>query len=457
MSTQKNTCSEVGLSQDVMSDAEKHPIGISILGSCVSRDLFEIPVSHCLSGEYKVERFIQSVNPFSAISPKLDEEIENSFLEQIPFSSAINFYKRCCKLDITKTCFEYLKEVDSDYLIIDVTTARIPLQACCDTYVSSALTKAVFASPPPNTSLFLDKDELKDILDFSEEDFEKMTRLFVGQILNLYPAERVIVLDLNHSEIYLNGHNDIRYDMDDIEFRYSLENKRIDRMFYCLKKFLPNAHYVDRLPLFIGNTQHKWGMNGLHYIDEIYEYLFESIDYIIHNPNKDLLQEKATLDVIKHKWLVKILEKYNETVEFKLKQFNNLVQLENGVNKGEYAKSGVKLVVNDDFTFSLEGTAEEDTVFYLYSKHKNPLGGWISAPYFLAKGKYALSTGLDINKDTFYLQMVLTDSNNNRRWLWGSRTYRFVIERDYDLMLVRVIVNKGVSVKAKGFLRLEKI
>lgn len=127
------------------------------------------------------------------------------------------------------------------------------------------------------------------------------------------------------------------------------------------------------------------------------------------------------------------------------------------MNVGEYVKSGVKLLVKDDFSFVIEGTAEEDTVFYLYSKHKNPLGGWVSAQYLVSEGKYALSTGLDISQDTFFLQMVLPDKENNRKWLWGSRTFRLVIEKEYNLMLVRLIVKQGIEVHANGFLRLEKL
>ena len=108
-----------------MQPKKKH---ISILGSCVCRDLFEIPTSKTgESGEFIVDRFVQSVHPISAVSEPCEKTLLHFIKEVLNRSNLNNFNKRNLILDADKNVFNFLKEVKSDWLIIDLTTSRYKL------------------------------------------------------------------------------------------------------------------------------------------------------------------------------------------------------------------------------------------------------------------------------------------------------------------------------------------
>ena len=99
----------------------------SIMGSCVSRDIFSI--NDCQ--EYTINRFIQSVSPISAsVSPVIDMDYQDLIVEVIDNFNITSFYKRCFSLGITGKAFDYLFEVPSDYLIIDMSCCRFDLIIC---------------------------------------------------------------------------------------------------------------------------------------------------------------------------------------------------------------------------------------------------------------------------------------------------------------------------------------
>ena len=82
------------------------------MGICCSRDIFS---SQENDGGFIIDRFIQSVNPVSAVSM-------TPLFSKIPLEATegkTNIYKRCITLDLTKKVFDYLFEVHSEYLVLD--------------------------------------------------------------------------------------------------------------------------------------------------------------------------------------------------------------------------------------------------------------------------------------------------------------------------------------------------
>lgn len=69
----------------------------SIMGSCVSRDIFSI--NDCQ--EYIINRFIQSVSPVStSVSPVIDMDYQDLIVEVIDNFNITSFYKRCFSLGL---------------------------------------------------------------------------------------------------------------------------------------------------------------------------------------------------------------------------------------------------------------------------------------------------------------------------------------------------------------------
>lgn len=101
-------------------------ISISILGTCISRDIFGMQKN---DGGYKIDRFIQSISPISAVTESmLIKNIEENYNQiDMIFSDLSNFYKRVLISDLKKNVFEYMSEIHSDYLLIDAGTMRYNL------------------------------------------------------------------------------------------------------------------------------------------------------------------------------------------------------------------------------------------------------------------------------------------------------------------------------------------
>ena len=437
--------------------AKNNKVNISILGSCVCRDLFEIPNSRTgENGNYIIDRFVQSINPISAVSDVIDNAVSTLIFNHINESTTSNFYKKIFTLEIKKKVFDYLNEVKSDFIIIDITTCRNILLKIKDSYLTLGLANEVLHSIENDEIKSLLKLERLDILDMSQTEFEKLMDNYFANILSMYNQNKIIIIDILHTFIFLGDKHEVKYLNNKMENEYILQNKRIERALIYLKKKIPNAHYIDRLPCLVGNINHKWGMCGMHYINDVYNYLFASVDFIINNSvNKSC--EINELNKIKDYYGKVIFEKYNNEIIAKLKAINNLIIPNNGMSVGKWEKNGISLQVDNEYKFYINGISNEDTVFYLYSGHKNPLGKWMSSKFQLPKGKYSFASNCDISSDTFYIQMVLSNSEEDRKWIWGSRYYEFETEKDYKYALIRIIIKKGIKVDAEGEVHLEKI
>ena len=95
---------------------------VSVLGACVSRDIFGI----ARPDTYIVEKCISLISPMSMMqSPPENGRV----LDKSDFVDSVSpaFYIRNLCLDINKTVFDFLKEKQSEWLVLDIADARLPL------------------------------------------------------------------------------------------------------------------------------------------------------------------------------------------------------------------------------------------------------------------------------------------------------------------------------------------
>lgn len=243
--------------------------------------------------------------------------------------------------------------------------------------------------------------------------------------------------------------------------QYAVKNKVIKLSYDFVKKFLPNAHYVETCPILIGDINHKWGIYGLHFLKQTYEYMYECVDYIIKNSilNNKLEEWEIKLFIVKKQseYSKKIFEIYQKNVFATICKERNVINMEEGVAIGEYCKNGITLVVDSNYNFSVQGTASEDTCFYLYSYGKNPIGNWRSINKKLAVGKYLFTTKMKGKKDEYYIQLVLTDELGKKRWIGGIYSQWFEIKEECQYLLIRLIINKDVTIDDRCSISLEKM
>lgn len=290
----------------ILTDSQESKINISIVGSCVSRDVFGFTVNQQSVG-YSVERFVQSVNPVSAVSGLVGAGLVEELVNESEKSEASNFYKRCFKLDVQKNWIDYLSEKKSDWLIIDMSTVSSPVISVDDTYISYNLFCAI-------------RKKFKTLED--ESAFAKIGSMSTMDLKNM-------------DEDYLRG---------------------------------------------------------------VYRRFFDML-----------------------------MELYPE-------------------NK-----------MSSEYEYSIRGTATEETCFYLYSFTKNPLGGWRSVVNTIEEGKYMFTTKVASSLESIYIQLVLSNSGKDIKWIGGNLSTRFELTKAYTHQLIRVIINKGVSVDVEGCMILERL
>ncbi|MBO5312985.1 MAG: hypothetical protein J6B29_03365 [Clostridia bacterium] len=439
---------------------------VSIIGSCVCRDAFSIPQATEEYGsdenEYIVDRFIQGINPLSAIGSPVAEITATALIEESKFSSAPPFYKRCYMLDLTKAWDSFLSETSSDYLIIDFTTVRLDCRKIDGGLVTfDGVAKDIVlglgsASVKEATSHLVNAESVS-LSNFDEDTLRQAYFKYIDRLLRLYPQEKIIVVEARHAMAYIDPEGGkIATSSPALEQRYIRENKLIDFAYRCAKEKLEKAHFIDALPICVGNVRHKWGQGGLHFVNEIYSYIYRSIDGIIHN-RLSRENERLFLLELKEKYTQEIFNYYSATANECVRDSRNTLDYSLGMKVGKYEQNGVCLTVNSDYTFSICGTACEDTVFYLYQAQQSPLGEWRSVPVITSPSRYAFSTRIKNQDKSFFIQLVLTDNEADKMWISGDFTAFVTVKKPYHYRLVRAIIRKGTAVDAEGKLYFEKI
>ena len=263
---------------------KKSTISVSAIGSCVCRDLFEIPSSHTESGEYKINAFIQSVSPISAISPKPSDELTERLLGELQLSDTTGFYKRNFTIDIKKGAFDYLREKKSDYLIVDFSSNRYELIKIGNSFFTTALFENAHAGvkdgkEAPLLLKYLNTEKT-DPLEIGEAELKSYIDGYIDEILKIYPQKRIIFISSKNTYAYLDGNGELFTLSQRTRARYKVENERIRIAQEYARERLGKAHFIDLPDIPVGNSSHKWGVHGMHYNASVYEYLYSAIELI---------------------------------------------------------------------------------------------------------------------------------------------------------------------------------
>ena len=228
----------------------------------------------------------------------------------------------------------------------------------------------------------------------------------------------------------------------------------IDIAYRCAKHHLHGAHFVDALPLLVGNVRHVWGRCGLHYLDEVYLYFLRAIERITHGESKE---NADTLSTLREDFSQKILSIYVHAANHTAECAANVLPLDTALSEGTFEKNGLTVTVGADRCYTVTGSAEEDTVLYLLSRHGNPIGEWASLPVNLPAGTYRLTTDVEPIPDQMAVQLALSDREKNQRWFSVNVARRFSIPTDAIFAIARMTVKKGTSVQVCGRLVLERL
>lgn len=447
-----------------MENLEKH---LTIIGSCISRDTFDIvktldeyePENET---NYVVDRYIQRVSLFSAMSKCTDKEIADKILAESESSTCPNFFKKMLRLDVTKDWYNYVKPANSEWLVMDLANNRSKLYEYNGSLYSVNLINAVQPLRPDRKEsdelTKLSNGKLVEPLDLDPNVIKQMITDWVNDVLTLFPQERIIITNIESVSIYLDvttGRIESPNHYTDYSAKRMMEYLRI--CYEHIYKLLPNAHYIDLPITLIGNTRHKWGKYPLHYVDEVYAYLYRATDYIITaNPSKE--EERAYLETLRERYSKIIFKKYTAMMQNTLQREKNILSLSELAKSGTYSANGLTLEVANDYKFRVKGKSTQRTCFFLLADtNGNPLAPWKYLDKCTQKGRYLFTTKVEVKWLHSYIQLVLSNSCEDTKWVTCSYSTDFTIDHDYKYRLIRFIIEADEEIDVSGELILEKL
>jgi Family of unknown function (DUF6270) len=237
---------------------------VTILGSCVTRDAFELT-----TGDYNIEHYFARTSFLSLTSPPLDIKEEDILLES-------PFQRRCVYNDLTKQFFNLTKEKKSDIIIIDLIDERFNLLKIGESYITRSNEFA-------NAKLIRDYEStlIKRNIDFRSE-WTEAAESFIIQLLDKYRPEEIIIHKTLWQEYYLDSKgNKQRYEQKINEITH--HNRLLESYYEFLEERFPEIKVIDMAAEpYLASEEHKWGLSPFHFEENYYhrflELLSESIE-----------------------------------------------------------------------------------------------------------------------------------------------------------------------------------
>lgn len=254
---------------------------INILGCCICRDIFR--VNEC-SDKYKVNKFIQSVSPVSIVEKSTSKTIlsQNS-LDY--FTERSNFAKRNIMHDFNKSVKETIASSLSDYLIVDLCELRFKMVKAITTDGYEFL----LTQTSHITEIIANRDKVPDLegISFSEGfeldeksvfDYLKSYAVFLTQN---YDSSKIILIENLPVSIHLNDEKKCMHSLNEVSV--FLTAQKLSAYYNYFESLIPDMNVVKGFDWIVGDANHLWGLDSLHFTDEYYNYLYRAINMIVDN------------------------------------------------------------------------------------------------------------------------------------------------------------------------------
>lgn len=221
-----------------------------VYGGCISRDIFnpEYNVSNLKLAHYAARTSIVKLS-----SPPCLSEIKSKYVTSPFQSKAINN-------DAKNNLLEYINKINFDFFLMDFMFLKYRVVECKNTWLtySSELKKAKVIS----SSSQMINAEMKVFW----VRFEEGLRLLLDALDKKGHLDSLIL-----NKLYLSEKDADNIDFDNQSY-ISKQNEHLDKAYSIASKYLNrNQFIVYDENLFVGDPNHKWGRDPMHYIPAFYE------------------------------------------------------------------------------------------------------------------------------------------------------------------------------------------
>lgn len=263
---------------------------ITSLGSCVSRDVFNL-----VQDRYKVLLNIQR-NPIKTMfgEPlKLDGYAYNRAGEG-------GWISRMIKYNCEKLIPAVLSENPTDYIIIDLVAERTPVGMY--EYQSKHYLLPLF---PVFLKLAENVPELKHIKkimvsEISEEELDDCIGKFVQMLLQIYKQQQIVI----HRFLPVKQYVDENMKLCDFTNPwYDAENLHMNTMYDKLEKLLPEAHVIKMPDCVFGDKFNRWGARFTHLYETYYKYVLDCMDIICGFSMQYTLEQRYQVECRRNKFI----------------------------------------------------------------------------------------------------------------------------------------------------------
>lgn len=222
---------------------------IFIVGSCVSRDIFNYP-----NEEFEVVAYRARSSSATLTTPPV---IGTAYYKEIETINS-SFQQKMVLRDFKKSTLVLLEKTQYDGVLMDLIDERFHLGVINDSIVTRS-NEFVASKIVPN----------RIISTFSDEFFELWKQGITLLLTHL--ADKKVILPKVYWASQAVGHNHPAFDQEQLK-NIEAHNAKLERMYtYLAEERFNNLQIVDiDRSLLIANGDHKWGLSPFHYIDEYY-------------------------------------------------------------------------------------------------------------------------------------------------------------------------------------------
>lgn len=282
---------------------------ISVIGSCVCRDLFEKDTEN-----FSFHTDIRFISLISMISNPLQgfNATSDCFIEDVKTVNG-KWYRKNVLNDLNKTVFSSLKERHGEYLVLDFAESRISLanikwEDGRSLLVSKSVSfRAHYQASFRNNILKNTTLETINPLDYNFEKWEQTIDVFIERIKEIFDESKIILIKNMPARHFVdtNGHLSPYYSRDHFESIMCCDIllPRLNEFF--IKK-CPKCKIIEIPPFALGYQKHKWGNHPFHFTEVYYEYLLECVKAIT------LEQNYKKVETLYDSYSKKFEEEYNE-------------------------------------------------------------------------------------------------------------------------------------------------
>ncbi len=254
---------------------------ITVIGSCVCRDLFENA-----GDDFSFHTDFRFFSPISMLAEPVDFlKAENQhFLKDVKVVNG-NWYRKNILNDINKTSFTALEERHGEYLVLDFAESRISIAELSWPERNKKLLLSYSVSFREHYNASFKKNIFKDAklvlhnpLEYTDEQWRQTIQDFYKKITKIFDEEKIILIKNMPAEHYVDANGYLHpYSSKDHFESILLCKLLISKLNNYFLEVCKGCKVIEIPPHAIGMQMHKWGNHPFHFTNIYYDYLLKCV------------------------------------------------------------------------------------------------------------------------------------------------------------------------------------